>query len=197
LHPYVGGAILDSDSHPIAPEKTGSYPVGTDCDATCQADNKAAAANSRATNQYQFQLEQSSLVSAPVPAYKELMRLTQQAGKNNLYANDPDPYDAKVMSFLHRKMNHVIYVVKENRTFDQILGDLTNGANAEPALTVFCDAITPNQHKLAREFVTLDNFMAPGDGSMDSWSWATRGRVTSTEGITQQINYAFVNRGLS
>ena len=45
--------------------------------------------------------------------------------------------------------------------------------------------------------MTLDNFMDPGDGSMDGWSWALQGRVTNTETITQQINYAFVNRGLS
>jgi len=45
--------------------------------------------------------------------------------------------------------------------------------------------------------VTLDNFMDPGDGSMDGWSWALQGRVTNTETITQQINYAAVNRGLS
>jgi hypothetical protein len=50
---------------------------------------------------------------------------------------------------------------------------------------------------LARNFVTLDNFTDPGDGSMDGWSWALQGRVTNTETITQQINYAFVNRGLS
>src|SRR5262249_6182556 len=57
--------------------------------------------------------------------------------------------------------------------------------------------ITPNNHLLATTFVTLDNFMHPGDGSMDGWSWALQGRVTNTETLTQQINYAFVNRGLS
>jgi hypothetical protein len=50
---------------------------------------------------------------------------------------------------------------------------------------------------MARNFVTLDNFMDPGDGSMDGWSWSMRGRVTNTETLTQQINYARVNRGLS
>jgi hypothetical protein len=50
---------------------------------------------------------------------------------------------------------------------------------------------------MARQFVTLDNFTDPGDGSMDGWSWSLQGRVTNTETITQQINYAFVNRGLS
>jgi hypothetical protein len=61
----------------------------------------------------------------------------------------------------------------------------------------FGQAITPNFHQLATNFVTLDNFTDPGDGSMDGWSWALQGRVTNTETITQQINYAFVNRGLS
>jgi hypothetical protein len=91
----------------------------------------------------------------------------------------------------------VIYVVKENRTFDQVLGELTNGANADPNLTQFGQSLTPNNHRLAADFVTLDNFMNPGDGSMDGWSWALQGRVTNTETITQQINYAAVNRGLS
>ena len=64
-------------------------------------------------------------------------------------------------------------------------------------LTQFGQALTPNNHNLATRFVTLDNFMNPGDGSMDGWSWSMQGRVTNTEAITQQINYAAVNRGLS
>ncbi len=95
------------------------------------------------------------------------------------------------------RIKHVIYVVKENRTFDQLLGDLTNGANGDPGLTPFGQSLTPNYHRLATDFVTLDNFMDPGDGSMDGWSWAMAGRVTNTETITQQINYAAVDRGLS
>jgi len=101
------------------------------------------------------------------------------------------------MNFLRSHIKHIIYVVKENRTFDQILGDLGNGSNGNPLLTQFGQKITPNHHQLARQFVTLDNFMDPGDGSMDGWSWTLQGRVTNTETITQQINYAFVNRGLS
>ena len=101
------------------------------------------------------------------------------------------------MRFLNRRIKHVIYVVKENRTFDQVLGDLTNGANVDPSLTQFGQALTPNNHNLATRFVTLDNFMNPGDGSMDGWSWTMQGRVTATEALTQQINYAAVNRGLS
>ncbi len=158
-----------------------------------QAD--ATAAN--ATNEYQFQLERASLVSAPVPNGEALRDLTMQVAKNNHYSVHPSEDDAEVMGFLGHKIKHVIYIIKENRTFDQVLGDLTNGANADPTINQFGKTITPNYHRLAQNFVTLDNFMDPADGSMDGWSWSMRGRITNTEEITQQINYAFVNRGLS
>ncbi|MFO0583187.1 MAG: hypothetical protein U0229_13025 [Anaeromyxobacter sp.] len=158
--------------------------------------NAAAAAAARASNQYQFQLEKASLVAAPVPAPEELERLTRVVAANNGWGEE-DPRDAKVMRFLRKRIKHVIYVVKENRTFDQILGDLTNGADAEPSITQFGEAFTPSHHALARQFVTLDHFTDPGDGSMDGWSWTMQGRVTNTETITQQINYASVSRGLS
>jgi YVTN family beta-propeller protein len=159
--------------------------------------NAAAIAAALGWNQYQFQLERASLVSAAVPGRADLARLTQQVARNNGYIAQPVEGDQQVMDFLRERIHHIIYVVKENRTFDQILGDLTNGANVDPSLNVFGEAITPNFHRLARSFVTLDNFMDPGDGSMDGWSWAMAGRVTNTETITQQINYARVNRGLS
>jgi YVTN family beta-propeller protein len=159
--------------------------------------NAAAAAASRASNQYQFQLERASLVSAPVPGWRDLDELTERVARNNFYSSETNEKDEKVMGFLNHRIKHVIYVVKENRTFDQILGDLTNGANADPSLTQFGQALTPNNHKMATQFVTLDNFMNPGDGSMDGWSWSMQGRVTNTEALTQQINYAAVNRGLS
>jgi hypothetical protein len=159
--------------------------------------NTAAAAAARASNQYQFQLERASLVSAPVPEPWELEGLTRRVVENNFYNNEASPEERRVVRFLRKHIKHVIYVVKENRTFDQILGDLGNGSNADPSLTQFDESLTPNFHRLARQFVTLDNFMDPGDGSMDGWSWSLQGRVTNTETITQQINYAFVNRGLS
>jgi DNA-binding beta-propeller fold protein YncE len=159
--------------------------------------NAAESAKLRANNQYQFQLEHASLVSARVPGSDSLWNLTSTVAANNGYRVESSESDKEVMSFLHSKIKHVIYVVKENRTFDQILGDLGNGSNGDPSLALFPELVTPSFHHLARNFVTLDNFMDPGDGSMDGWSWSMRGRVTNTETITQQINYARVNRGLS
>ncbi len=167
--------------------------------------NAAAAAAFRANNQYQFQLEHATLVSAQVPGQADLEGLTSQVARNNLWSagrsgehgDERANSDARMMNFLHGKIKHVIYIVKENRTFDQILGDLKNGSNGDPSLTLFGQQITPNYHRLASNFVTLDNFMDPGDGSMDGWSWSMRGRVTNTETISQQQNYSNVNRGLS
>jgi DNA-binding beta-propeller fold protein YncE len=159
--------------------------------------NAAESAKLNANNQYQFQLEHASLVSAKVPDQEDLGELTHRVAENNGYLGRASESDKHVMEFLHSKIKHVIYVVKENRTFDQMLGDLGNGSNGDPSLTLFGELVTPSFHRMARNFVTLDNFMDPGDGSMDGWSWSMRGRVTNTETITQQINYARVNRGLS
>ena len=148
-------------------------------------------------NQYQFQLEHASLVSAAVPNASDLWDLTSKVAANNGYSAQPSNTDTSVMNFLHSKIKHIIYIVKENRTFDQILGDLGNGSNGQPSLALFGQGVTPSFHLMARNFVTLDNFMDPGDGSMDGWSWSMRGRVTNTETLTQQINYARVNRGVS
>jgi len=159
--------------------------------------NAAESAILRANNQYQFQLEHATLVSARVPDGEGLFGLTAQVAVNNGYWPGPSRSDKQVMNFLHSKIKHIIYVVKENRTFDQILGDLNNGSNGDPSLALFGQLVTPSFHGMAQNFVTLDNFMDPGDGSMDGWSWSMRGRVTNTETLTQQINYARVNRGLS
>ncbi|MEZ5404502.1 MAG: bifunctional YncE family protein/alkaline phosphatase family protein [Bryobacteraceae bacterium] len=69
-------------------------------------------------------------------------------------------------------IQHVIYIVKENRTYDQVLGDLGKG-NSDPSLCLFPEKVTPNQHKLAKEFVLLDNFYVNSDVSADGHNWST------------------------
>ncbi|MGH9629834.1 MAG: alkaline phosphatase family protein, partial [Bryobacteraceae bacterium] len=69
-------------------------------------------------------------------------------------------------------IQHVIYIVKENRTYDQVLGDLKQG-NGDPSLTLFGEKVTPNHHKLAREFVLFDNFYVNADVSADGHNWST------------------------
>ncbi|MBX3096126.1 MAG: hypothetical protein KF812_04630 [Fimbriimonadaceae bacterium] len=76
------------------------------------------------------------------------------------------------------RIEHVVYVIKENRTYDQILGDMPEG-DGEPSLCAFPESITPNHHALAREFVLLDNFYCNGVLSADGHSWATEANATA------------------
>ena len=69
-------------------------------------------------------------------------------------------------------VQHVIYIVKENRTYDQVLGDMKEG-NGDASLCLFDEKATPNLHKIAREFVLLDNFYVNADVSADGHNWST------------------------
>src|ERR1019366_7777271 len=86
-------------------------------------------------------------------------------------------------------IEHVIYIVKENRTYDQILGDLTNGSDGDPTLTQFPSFVTPNFHNLATNFVTFDNFYDSGIVSMDGWQWSTAARALDLNEKSVVVNY--------
>jgi YVTN family beta-propeller protein len=74
-------------------------------------------------------------------------------------------------------IKHVIYILKENRTYDQVFGDLPY-ANGDPRLTIFGEKVTPNQHALAKEYVTLDNLYCDGEVSVDGHSWSDAAYAT-------------------
>ena len=67
-------------------------------------------------------------------------------------------------------IKHIFYIIKENRSYDQVLGDLPGG-NGDPGLVLFGENITPNQHAIVREFVLLDNFYVNGEVSADGHNW--------------------------
>ncbi len=145
-------------------------------------------------NQYIFQLEKAGFLRMPVPNDDVLVRLTRVVAANNHFDVKPDPHDEMVMHELHQRIHHVIYIIKENRTYDQILGDLGRG-NGDPSLTEFGEKITPNFHKLARQFVDLDNFLNSGEVSGDGWQWSTAGKETDFAVKAMPVQYA--DRGLS
>ncbi len=89
-------------------------------------------------------------------------------------------------------ITHVIYVIKENRTYDQILGDMPQG-NGDPSLVLFGKDITPNQHALAERFVLLDNLYACGEVSGDGWDWSTQGMADAY--VVRNIPYNYSHRG--
>jgi hypothetical protein len=68
-------------------------------------------------------------------------------------------------------IKHVLYIIKENRTYDQVFGDMKEG-NGDPNLCLFPERITPNHHRLARQFVLLDNFYCDGEVSADGHEWS-------------------------
>ena len=91
------------------------------------------------------------------------------------------------------RIKHVIYIIKENRTYDQIFGDLEqNGhkvGNGDPSLTMYGEEITPNQHKLALQFGVLDNFLDSGEVSGDGHVWSNAAIGTDYLEKTWQQNY--------
>ncbi len=85
-------------------------------------------------------------------------------------------------------IHHVIYILKENRTYDQIFGDIKEG-NGDPSLVMYGEAITPNEHALARQFGLLDNFYDSGEVSGDGHPWSTSAITTDYGERAWQIAY--------
>ena len=137
-------------------------------------------------NDYILNLTGSALLSVPVPAQDELDRLTKQVAGNDGF--DGAQYDG-TMAALNKKIKHVIYIVKENRTYDQILGDLGKG-NGDARLAEFPRTTTPNFHALAAKFVDLDNFYDSGDVSGNGWPWSTSARESDAGAKMLPPNYA-------
>src|SRR5271157_45810 len=142
-----------------------------------------------AANQYAWQNESSGFLTLPVPSATQLATLTGQVAQNNGFNFQFSANDIATMTFLRDHIQHVIYMVKENRTFDQVLGDLTNGANADPAYTQFPASVTPNFHNFANNFVTFDNFDDSSMVSMDGWQWSTAARALDINEKCVTVNY--------
>ncbi|HLW74785.1 MAG TPA: phosphoesterase [Gammaproteobacteria bacterium] len=144
------------------------------------------------SDQYVLQLEKAGFLSLPVPADHKLAGLTQQVMANDNFNAPETADDRAVMAALHHRIKHVIYIIKENRTYDQVLGDLPKG-NGDASLAEFGRAVTPNLHAAAERFVTLDNFYVSGEVSGDGWPWSTAARE-SDQGV-KTVPMAYSSRG--
>jgi DNA-binding beta-propeller fold protein YncE len=145
----------------------------------------------RSNDEATLQLEKSGLLSFPAPGPLELARLTKQVARNNHYDEpESEAKDEKLFSFLKEHIHHVIYIIKENRTYDQILGDLEIG-NGDPRLAIFPEKISPNHHGIARNFVALDNFLVSGEGSWSGWAWSVGARTNDFEERLDPVDLAF------
>jgi len=150
--------------------------------------------NGYASNAYNPQLIKAGLQSFPAPDEAQLLTLTAQVAANNRFSSTVSPNDVAIMDAVRQGVKHVIFIIKENRTYDQILGDLEVG-NGDPALAEFGKALTPNFHSLARTFVTLDNFMCTAEVSYDGWAWSTAAQAQNM--IENQYTVTYAGRGLS
>ncbi len=128
-----------------------------------------------------------SVSKVPVPSASRLAAYTQQVLRDGrvpqmlagleMAQGGPKPVPVPRCPGEPSTIEHVVYVIKENRTYDQVFGDLRQG-NGDPRLCTFGRQVTPNQHALAEEFVLLDNYYCNGIMSADGHQWATQGAVT-------------------
>jgi DNA-binding beta-propeller fold protein YncE len=116
---------------------------------------------------------------------KNLAAYTHQVEEDNLVRSDGGKFE---FAGGKNPIRHVIYVLKENRTYDQILGDLPVG-DGDPSLTMYGKEITPNQHKLALQFGVLDNFYDSGEVSGDGHLWSTASTTSDYNEKTWPIGY--------
>jgi len=126
-----------------------------------------------------------SVASINLPkAESELATLTHEVSENN------GMMAARSMHFAggHNPIHHVIYIIKENRSYDQVFGDI-KGANGDPSLVMYGEDITPNQHKLARQFGVLDNFYVSGEVSGNGHVWSTAAITSDYTEKTWEIGY--------
>ncbi len=128
--------------------------------------------------QYIAGLFKGTMSIIPVPNEKQLSDFSKAVYANTPYTKaketDADgllgnPIPMKVGD--KSPIKYVFYVIKENRTYDQVLGDIKKG-NGDESLCLFGEKITPNQHKLANDFVLLDNFYVDAEVSADGHNWS-------------------------
>jgi YVTN family beta-propeller protein len=123
----------------------------------------------------------------PIPDDEQLARCTAQVLENNrmtaaisALASPRPNQPPRVVPQRHGEpsvFKHVVYIIKENRTYDQVFGDMEQG-EGDPRLCIFGREVTPNHHKLAEEFVLFDNFYCSGTLSADGHQWTDEAYVT-------------------
>lgn len=130
-----------------------------------------------------------SVAVVPIPDEAQLANYTTAVWENNHLAKiaplapaknkaRPAPVAIPARAGDPSLIEHVVYIIKENRTYDQVFGDISKG-NGDPSLVMFGADVTPNQHRLADQFVLLDNFYATGGNSGDGHQWVTQANETS------------------
>jgi DNA-binding beta-propeller fold protein YncE len=142
-------------------------------------------------NEYNPMRTKAGFQTFEVPSADQLALLTAQVATNNRFGAVMSEEDAAVMAAVRAGIKHVIFILKENRTYDQILGELdVEGSDGDPALADFGIAVTPNQNAIAKQFVTLDRFLDTAEVSLDGWPWSTSARTPDVIERSYAVLYA-------
>lgn len=150
--------------------------------------------------QYIGRLMKGTLSIIDLPSEKTLAAYSAQVYKNTPYSKEKErmsvgeagnPIPQKIGE--PSPIKYVFYIIKENRTYDQVLSDMPGG-NGDTSLLLFGEKITPNLHKLAREFVLLDNFYVDGEVSADGHNWSMGAYANDYLEKNWVVNYSS-NRG--
>jgi YVTN family beta-propeller protein len=154
----------------------GWYPTGVvaspDGRTIAVANGKGNGSGANPDGKYIGNVITGSVSIIPVPDPATLARYTRQAFALSPFSN-ARLRPAVRPSDRPPQVKHVVYIIRENRTYDQVLGDVIRG-NGDPHLAIFNDSITPNAHAIARRWVLFDNFYVNGEVSADGHEWTDR-----------------------
>ncbi len=171
-------AVSADDRQLIIASAKGGYGPNAMLDAS-QASSRARRQGDAAYNYIGEQL-QGRLRIMPVPSLDDYKALTRQTMENKpIWEASASELKEKanIERNALRKIKHVVYVIRENRTYDQVLGDISKG-NGEPKLTIFGQNVTPNGHKIANDFVLFDNLFTDGETSQAGHQWTDAAYAT-------------------
>ena len=180
--------VLNGKGEQSLPNPRGPQPVKKEGEAKYKQANKKS-------EQYIGSLFKGTMSIIAIPDEKALAKYSAQVYANTPYKKEKElttngvpgnPVPMRVGD--PSSIKHVFYVMKENRTYDQVLGDMPKG-NGDTSLVLFGKKITPNQHALAEQFVLLDNFYVDAEVSADGHNWSMAAYANDYVEKTWPTNY--------
>jgi YVTN family beta-propeller protein len=166
---------------------------GASSKANPKGPNPLAARGEGGTREYIASLFKGTLSRIPLPGPSDMTaysRTVYECSPIQSRAPETRPAGHPIPALLGAPspITHIVYIIKENRTYDQIFGDIPEG-NGDKSLCLFGEEVTPNQHALVKEFVLLDNFYADGEVSADGHEWSMGAYATDYVERTWPLSY--------
>ena len=180
---YPSGIVLNNNELYVTNLEAAGARIANPVDQSGQGRNPSR----KEVKAYNSHKQLASVSFIPVPGQQELDAMTEKVKKMSMQFRlaltelmprpgiAPKPVPERIGE--PSVFTHVLYIIKENRTYDQVLGDMKEG-NGVPELCIFGDSITPNQHRLAKDYLLLDNYHVSGKSSAEGHHWASAAIVT-------------------